>query len=367
MTHDIARELELLHEATQRLVRTVDGLPDDDWDGPSLLPGWTRSHVVAHLALNSEALAGVLVGLVDDEEGQVPMYPSDEARNSDIEKAARAKPSELRSRLMGDSTRFVDAAGGLPEDAWSTVVERTPGGRTFVAATIVGMRLREVEIHHADLAAGYRHRDWTVEFSGLLLDAMAKRGPAAEPFRAAPTELDATWSFGEGGPDRLRDRRRPGLVADRPRGRRRTDQRQRRTAEDRGVVTLHRRGVAGRRRRHPRAVLPDRDQGRGGPEDVQQLLPAALQAHRRPGADRRRRRARHPAAPDRGRRAGHGRDHPHALGPPPRAGRRGLRDRRLRRGRHPRRRRGDQADRRARHPTGRGGRHRSPSATARSR
>ncbi len=175
-------------------------LPDDDWAGPSLLPDWTRSHVVAHLALNSEGLAGALVGIVDDEEGQVPMYASDEARNTDIEKLARAQPGELRSRLMGDSTRFVDAAGRVPEDAWSTVVERTPGGRTFVAATIVGMRLREVEIHHADLDAGYRHRDWGPEFSGLLLDAMAKRGAAAEPFRASPTDLDRTWSFGEGGP-----------------------------------------------------------------------------------------------------------------------------------------------------------------------
>ncbi len=29
---------------------------------------------------------------------------------------------------------------------------------------------------------------------------MAKRGPAAEPFRAHATDLDRTWSFGEGGP-----------------------------------------------------------------------------------------------------------------------------------------------------------------------
>ncbi len=88
----------------------------------------------------------------------------------------------------------------MPEDTWSTTIERTPGGRTFLAATTVGMRLREVEIHHADLGAGYRHTDWDPEFSALLLDAMAKRGAAAEPFRVAPTDLDRTWAFGEGGP-----------------------------------------------------------------------------------------------------------------------------------------------------------------------
>ena len=51
---------ELLPEATQRLVRTVDGLDDDALAAPSGLPDWTRAHVVAHLALNAEGLASVL-------------------------------------------------------------------------------------------------------------------------------------------------------------------------------------------------------------------------------------------------------------------------------------------------------------------
>jgi maleylpyruvate isomerase len=200
VTHDTARELELLQEATQRLVRTVDGFGDEDWAIPSALPGWTRSHVVAHLALNSEGLAGALTGLVDDEGGEVAMYASDEARNSDIEALAKEVPSELRARLMGGATRFADAAAAVPADALSARIERTPGGRTFVAASAVGMRLREVEIHHVDLAAGYRHRDWSPEFAALLLDAMVKRGPSPEPFQVSPTDLDGTWSFGEGGP-----------------------------------------------------------------------------------------------------------------------------------------------------------------------
>jgi maleylpyruvate isomerase len=62
------------------------------------------------------------------------------------------------------------------------------------------MRLREVEIHHVDLDAGYSHRAWPAEFCALLLDAMVKRGGVGQPFRVAPTDLDGTWSFGEGGP-----------------------------------------------------------------------------------------------------------------------------------------------------------------------
>ena len=45
------QQLEELQEATNRLVRTVDGFKGDDWSAASGLPGWTRAHVVAHLAL----------------------------------------------------------------------------------------------------------------------------------------------------------------------------------------------------------------------------------------------------------------------------------------------------------------------------
>ena len=50
-----------------RLVRTVDGFTGDDWSLPTGLPGWTRAHVVAHLALNAEGLVGALGGVVAGE------------------------------------------------------------------------------------------------------------------------------------------------------------------------------------------------------------------------------------------------------------------------------------------------------------
>ena len=53
---------DLIAHADQALVRTVDGLSDDQYAEASQLPGWTRGHVVAHLALNAEGLAGVLHG-----------------------------------------------------------------------------------------------------------------------------------------------------------------------------------------------------------------------------------------------------------------------------------------------------------------
>ena len=189
---------DLLPEATRRLIRTTDELDDAAYAGPSLLPGWTRAHVLAHLALNAEALAGVLAGLVEGR--PVAMYASQEARDGDIEELAGQSPTELRSRLLAACTTLSDAIAAVPDDAWTGSVERTPGGRTFPVASVPDMRLREVEIHHADLAAGYAHSDWPAAFTAYLLDSLAGARPIEGSFTAHATDLDGTWTFGEGGP-----------------------------------------------------------------------------------------------------------------------------------------------------------------------
>lgn len=195
MTHDIDATRALVQEATARLIRTVDGLSAEQLAEPSGLPDWTRAHVVAHLALNSEALTGVLTGIVREE--PQPMYVSQAARDGDVADLAVAEPAELRDRLLGGSTRLDEAIAAVPADAWGTEFERTPGGQRIVAASVTSMRLREVEIHHVDLDAGYTPAAWSATFCRLLLDGMAKR-PNPTPFTADPVDLDGTWSMGEG-------------------------------------------------------------------------------------------------------------------------------------------------------------------------
>jgi maleylpyruvate isomerase len=188
---------DLLPEATRRLIRTADGLADEDLATPSGLPGWSRGHVVAHLALNAEGLAAALTGIVEG--AQVPIYRSDEARDGDIAELAREDASQLRDRLMAGCTELSDAVAAVPPDRWGTTVERVPGGRTFAAGQVPGMRLREVEIHHVDLQAGYDRTSWDAGFCAHVLDAMVSRAAAA-PFRAHAIDLDRSWTYGEGGP-----------------------------------------------------------------------------------------------------------------------------------------------------------------------
>ncbi|GAB6985558.1 maleylpyruvate isomerase family mycothiol-dependent enzyme [Nocardioides pyridinolyticus] len=187
-----------LTEATRRLVRTADGLTDEQYAEPSGLPGWTRAHVLAHLALNAEGLAGALGGIVEGK--RVPMYPSQEARDGDIDELAGGPPSEIRTRLLAGGTALSDAIAAVAPDTAQVTIERTPGGRVFAAGEVPWMRLREVEIHHADLRADYDRSDWAPLFASHLLDWVVTRNDAEAPFTARATDVGGEWTFGEGGP-----------------------------------------------------------------------------------------------------------------------------------------------------------------------
>ena len=196
MTSERVLAQDLLGGSASRLVRTVDGFHGPDWSAPSLLPGWSRAHVVAHLALNAEALTRVLHGLVADAESPLSMYDSDEKRNLDILDLAEARPGEIRARLMAGTTIFQDAIDAVPDGTWETRIERTPGGRAIRIAAFPGMRLREIEIHHVDLDAGYRTRDWSPAFSEHALDAMTRRLDPEQPFEVRPLDSKRTWVLG---------------------------------------------------------------------------------------------------------------------------------------------------------------------------
>ena len=77
------------------LLRRLGELTDPEYDGPSLLPGWDRRHVIAHVGYNARALGRLVewarTGV------PTPMYASPQARNSEIDAGATLTPVELRS------------------------------------------------------------------------------------------------------------------------------------------------------------------------------------------------------------------------------------------------------------------------------
>lgn len=192
---DHSLEPDHLTEAGQRLVRTVDGLSDDEWRAESLLPGWSRASVVAHLALNGEALRDVLVGACEGE--PVAMYSSQEARDADIEELAHAEPAELRERLLAVLTTFQEATVAVPDDVWQGRFERTPAGQTLPLDSVPLMRVREIEIHHADLGSGYTADQWPHRFSETVVDGMVRRLDSQTRFRITPLDSERSWDVGD--------------------------------------------------------------------------------------------------------------------------------------------------------------------------
>ncbi len=188
-----------LATSTRALLDTVSALTVPQLAEPSLLPGWTRAHVVAHLALNAEGFNRALHGLVRD--AGVAVYDSGEKRDADIEELAGAAPVELRARLVAACTRFATAYAELPPTARSGSVPRVPGGPTFSVAELPVTRRREVEIHHADLDAGYTCAAWPADFCAELLDRVSADHAVDGPFLVRATDLGRDWQVGAtGGP-----------------------------------------------------------------------------------------------------------------------------------------------------------------------
>lgn len=178
---------------------------------PSLLPGWTVSHVLAHLAANADSHVRVLEGaargeVLDQYEGGFS------ARNAGIEDGARMPVGEL--------VAAVGASIGRLESAWSAAAARgwqgrwrSPLGPELSIDDLPFRRWREVEIHHYDLGlAGFGIDDWspgyvTRELALRTIEWSAKQAGGAAPLPAAAQRLSPNhrlaWLMGRAVPEGL--------------------------------------------------------------------------------------------------------------------------------------------------------------------
>lgn len=156
-------------DATARLLRTATTFDEADLAAASLLPGWTRGHVLAHVARNADGFVNLLASA---RTGQaVPMYASPATRTADIETGAVRPPAAHLDDLRRSADRFDEATAAMPVDAWGVTVQTWRG--PWPAAMLVWGRLRELEVHHVDLAADYRPADWSPAFGHRLLHEVA--------------------------------------------------------------------------------------------------------------------------------------------------------------------------------------------------
>lgn len=164
---DLSERLLIARRGTAYLSQRLAELTDDELDGPTLLEGWTRRHLVAHIGYNAAALCRLMDWAATGVE--TPMYSSTEQRAQEIAEGATLNPAALRNLFSHTVARLDEKWRHLPEAAWQAQV-RTAQGRLVPAEETAWMRTREVWIHAVDLDNGGRFGDFPPVVLDSLLD-----------------------------------------------------------------------------------------------------------------------------------------------------------------------------------------------------
>lgn len=153
---------------------------------PTDLPGWTRGHVLAHIAHVSNAvsrqvefaLRGELVDFYDGGQG---------GRTQSIEMNAGHTAAEHREYISAAFTRALAVLDGLDESQWTLPVSYRSGDVRGVALAY----WRELVIHLADLQLGRGPETWSKEFCLYLIEFLTARVPQDLTLKLLPLALPA--------------------------------------------------------------------------------------------------------------------------------------------------------------------------------
>lgn len=179
--------LDACRTSHQLLLDRLAPLIDDDFRAPSLLPRYSRGHVVRHMENKARAHAAILEGAAIGEVRRI--HPDGYDPDRAAEAGADRPAVELRADLA-DSLQLLETAwAALDEAHWDRQGIMVAGPRTMVE--IVGHHLRNIEVHHLDLDIGHHPSDWP----SILVEAELPKRLQALPDRAGHADLLA-WLIG---------------------------------------------------------------------------------------------------------------------------------------------------------------------------
>jgi maleylpyruvate isomerase len=182
-----------VHDATELLLQTAAGLSDQEAREASLLPGWTRGHVLTHISRNADSLRNLLIwartGVV------TPQYADAAERDRGIAAGAGRPADELVADLATSAAGLAAEANSLEPGAWASEV-RGLSGDPHPAWYALWRRLTEVEIHHVDLRAGYGAADWPYPFTVASLHRVAASFTDAPSARLLAVDADLVLQIG---------------------------------------------------------------------------------------------------------------------------------------------------------------------------
>jgi len=193
----LADNLTLLASETSLLEQTAAGLDDESVRVASRCQGWTRAHLLTHLARNADGLGNLAGWAITG----IPaaMYDSPQAREAEIAAGSLRGAGEILADLRESAARFASAARNLTGPPEHVEVEMR-AGRRVLGGQLPTLRLMEVVFHHVDLDAGYSFADADPGFVrraiGNAVDRITSRGQA--PALSLLSDSNDSWSMGEG-------------------------------------------------------------------------------------------------------------------------------------------------------------------------
>lgn len=165
--------------AHQVLLTAVDDLDDAAFVGSSALPGWTRAHVVAHLALNARSHVGLFAAAARGEQGE--QYPGGgPARAGAIEEWSTRSPASLRADVRRAVYELEGAWAGASAEAWQGT-GLSPSGAVVWVSDLPFLRWRETVVHTVDLDLGIGFDSWPTLWVRLELDRQRMAWAASHP------------------------------------------------------------------------------------------------------------------------------------------------------------------------------------------
>lgn len=191
--------------ATTRYLEALTQLDEEAVRRPSLLPDWSRTHVIAHLSRNADAFSQVLRQVTAGEPAF--MYASAEARTTGIEETVDSSDVDALLKDAEEAcARLGDALAACSADPATPYTKVLGGDETWRLDSVGRRRRAEVEIHHADLGIGYVPDDWPTDFSLAMVkqrqDEMAALPEGCPSMVLSSTDVEGLWKLGEGqGPE----------------------------------------------------------------------------------------------------------------------------------------------------------------------
>jgi maleylpyruvate isomerase len=167
---------------------------------PSLLPRWTRAHVLAHLAANSDSQLRRSSAAVDGI--NVDQYVG----------GAYGREREIETRSAQDAAslvRDVKESGAALHDCWQAIepaiwsaTTKQVSGPDLLLRDLPLRRWQEIEVHLVDLDIGTRYQSWSEEFVNLFLPRLraSEKRRIPEGQQRPTTKLDErtelAWLYG---------------------------------------------------------------------------------------------------------------------------------------------------------------------------